>query len=78
MIPLTSVSLGIGLDLVAECVAHTPGGIALLRRGALAGLLWHGLATLRLCRRENRYGSIWRTDIRVGVGVFVGGRLGLR
>ena len=31
MLPLTNVSLGIGLDLVAECAAHTPGGITLLR-----------------------------------------------
>ena len=42
MLPLTSVSLGIGLDPVAECAAHTPGGITLLRRGALVGLLGHG------------------------------------
>ena len=43
MFTLTSVSLEVGLDLMAECMAHTPRRIALLRDATLAGLLWHGL-----------------------------------
>ena len=35
-----------GDDLVAECAAHAPRRIALLQRGTLVGLLWHGLMSL--------------------------------
>jgi len=43
MFRLTDVSFRIRLDLVAECVARTPWGIALSREGMLAGVFWYGL-----------------------------------
>ena len=41
MFELTSVNVGIALNLLAERMAKLPRGIALLRSGSLAGLLWH-------------------------------------
>ncbi len=66
MLALTSVSLGVGLDLVAEFVAESPGGIALLWRGALVGLLGHGLTSLRLRRGEPLWLDLTRYTREVG------------
>ena len=66
MLPLTGVSLGVGLDLVAECAAHTPGGITLLRRGALVEFLGHRLTSLRLRRGEPLWLDLTRYTREVG------------